>query len=58
VPNQYTPFAAHLFPWAAIHVIARCNKREVYFASPEDFQILLDHLGEMGRAYVREIGGR
>jgi len=32
-------------------VVARCNNREFYFAAPEDFEILLDHLGEMGSAY-------
>ena len=31
-----------------MHVVARCNNREFYFAAPEDFEILLDHLGEMG----------
>ncbi len=34
-----------------MHVVARCNNREFYFAAPEDFEILLDHLGEMGSAY-------
>ncbi len=32
-------------------VVARCNNREFYFAAPEDFEILLDHLGEMNSAY-------
>ncbi len=32
-------------------MVARCNNREFYFAAPEDFEILLDHLGEMGSAY-------
>ena len=27
------------------------NIREFYFAAPEDFEIFLDHLGEMGSAY-------
>ena len=34
-----------------MHVVARCNNREFYFAAPEDFEILLDLLGEMGSAY-------
>jgi putative transposase len=38
-------------PGGAMHVVARCNNREFYFAAPEDFEILLDHLGEMGSAY-------
>jgi hypothetical protein len=36
-------------PGGTMHVVARCNNREFYFAAPEDFEILLDHLGEMGR---------
>jgi hypothetical protein len=32
-------------------VVARCNNREFYFAAQEDFEVLLDHLGEMGSAY-------
>jgi putative transposase len=38
-------------PGATMHVVARCNNREFYFAAPEDFEILLDPLGEMGSAY-------
>ena len=38
-------------PGGTMHVVARCNNREFYFAAPEDFEILLDHLGEMGSAY-------
>ena len=38
-------------PGATMHVVARCNNREFYFAAPGDFEILLDHLGEMGSAY-------
>jgi putative transposase len=38
-------------PGGTMHVVARCNNREFYFAAPEDFEILLDHLGEMGNAY-------
>jgi hypothetical protein len=38
-------------PWGTMHVVARCNNREFYFAAPEDFEILLDHLGEMSRPY-------
>jgi len=38
-------------PGRTRHVVARCNNREFYFAAPEDFEILLDHLGEMSKAY-------
>jgi putative transposase len=38
-------------PSGTVHVVARCNNREFYFLSPEDFGILLDHLGEMSSAY-------
>ena len=31
-----------------MHVVARCKNRDFYFAAQEDFEILLDHLGEMG----------
>ena len=34
-----------------MHVVARCNNREFYFAAQEDFEVLLDHLGEMSSAY-------
>ena len=34
-----------------MHVVARCNNREFYFAAQEDFEVLLDHLEEMGSAY-------
>jgi len=36
-------------PGATMRVVARCNNREFYFAAPEDFEILLDLLGKMGR---------
>jgi putative transposase len=40
-----------------MHVVARCNNREFYFGAQEDFQILLDHLGEASSAYgVRLFG--
>ena len=29
-------------PSGTMHVVARCNNREFYFAAPEDFEILLD----------------
>jgi putative transposase len=38
-------------PGGTMHVVARCNNREFWIAAPEDFGILLDHLGEMGVAY-------
>jgi putative transposase len=44
-------------PGGTMHVVARCNNREFYFTAQKDFQILLDHLGEMSRAYgVRLFG--
>ncbi len=46
------PCSSRLYsPGATMHVVARCNNREFYFDAPEDFEILLDHLGEMGSAY-------
>jgi putative transposase len=44
-------------PGGTMHVVARCNNREFYFASQEDFQILLDHLGEMTSTYGVEMFG-
>jgi putative transposase len=38
-------------PEGTMHVVARCNNREFYFTAPEDFEILLDNLGEMSSAY-------
>ncbi len=38
-------------PGGTMHVVARCNNREFYFSADGDFQILLDHLGEMNSAY-------
>ena len=35
-------------PGGAMHVVTRCNNREFYFVAPEDFEILLDHLGGDG----------
>jgi putative transposase len=34
-----------------MHVVARCNNREFYFTTPEDFEILLEHLGEMSSVH-------
>jgi hypothetical protein len=41
------PVCRASMPPGEMHVVARCNNREFYFAAPEDFEILLDHLGEM-----------
>ncbi len=30
-----------------MHVVARCNNREFYFAAPEDFEISLDLTGRV-----------
>ena len=38
-------------PGGTMHVVARCNNLEFYFAVPEDFEILLNHLGEMSSTY-------
>ncbi len=38
-------------PGATVHVVARCNNREFYIISPEDFEVLLGHLREMRRTY-------
>jgi putative transposase len=34
-------------PEGTIHVVARCNNREFYFTTTEDFEILLEYLEEM-----------
>jgi len=44
-------------PGGTMHVVARCNNREFYFGAQEDFQILLDHLGEMSSAYGLKLFG-
>jgi len=44
-------------PGGTMHVVARCNTREFCFTAPEDFEILLDHLGEMSRAYEIRLFG-
>ena len=38
-------------PGSTVHVVARCNNREFYFTTPEDFAVLLGHLREMVRTY-------
>ena len=38
-------------PGGTVHVATRCNNREFYFATAEDFERLLAHLREMVRAY-------
>jgi putative transposase len=46
------PRAPRLYaPGGTMHVMARCNNQEFYFTTPEDFEILMDHLREMARAY-------
>ena len=44
-------------PGGTMHVVARCNNREFYFQAQEDFQILLDHLGQMSGAYGVKLFG-
>jgi putative transposase len=38
-------------PGGTIHVVARCNNREFSIVTPEDYEVLLDHLREMIRVY-------
>ena len=38
-------------PGGTVHVVARCNNREFYFTTPEDFAVLLAHLHELVRTY-------
>jgi REP-associated tyrosine transposase len=38
-------------PGGTMHVVARCNNRDFYFTSPEDFGLLLAHLRELVRTY-------
>jgi len=38
-------------PGGTIHVVSRCNNREFYFRTAEDFEVLRAHLGEMCRTY-------
>ncbi len=46
------PRAGRLYaPGGTVHVVARCNNREFYFITPEDFELLLAHLREMVRTY-------
>jgi len=46
------PRAPRLYaPGGTMHVVARCNNQEFYFTTPEDFEILMDHLREMACAY-------
>jgi REP element-mobilizing transposase RayT len=46
------PRGARLYaPGATVHVVARCNNREFYFTTREDFAVLLAHLRELVRTY-------
>jgi len=38
-------------PRSTVHVVARCNNREFYFTTAEDFDLLLSHLRELVRTY-------
>ncbi len=38
-------------PGGTVHVVARCNNREFFFTTAEDFALLLAHLREMRRTY-------
>jgi hypothetical protein len=39
-------------PGGTIHVVARCNNREFYFTTTEDFDCLLAYLRELVRTYA------
>jgi hypothetical protein len=46
------PRAPRLYaPGGTVHVVARCNNRDFYFTTSEDFELLLAHLREMVRTY-------
>jgi len=48
----HMPRAPRLYaPRATVHVVARCNNREFYFAADADFEVLATHLREMSRTY-------
>lgn len=38
-------------PGGTVHVVSRCNNREFYLTTPDDFAVLLAHLREMCRTY-------
>jgi putative transposase len=38
-------------PGGTLHVVARCNNREFYFSTADDFALLLAHLREMIRTF-------
>ncbi len=38
-------------PGGTVHVVGRCNNREFCFTTPDDFRLLLAHLGELARTY-------
>ena len=44
-------FVRNLSTGGTMHVVARCNNREFYFTSAEDFDCLLAHLRELVRTY-------
>ena len=43
-------------PAGTVHLVARCNNREFYFTTADDFEVLLAHLREVGRTKDRAIG--
>ena len=52
VPGVAMPRAPRVVaPGGTIHVVARCNNREFYFSTAEDFDLLLAHLHELVRTY-------
>ncbi len=51
-PRVEMPRARRLVaPGGTMHVVARCNNREFYFTTAEDFAVLVAHLRELVRTY-------
>ena len=52
VPRVVMPRAPRMqAPGGTMHVVARCNNREFFFSTAEDFALLLAHLREVVRTY-------
>ena len=52
VPRVAMPRASRMqVPGGTMHVMARCNNREFFFSTAEDFALLLAHLREVVRTY-------
>jgi len=52
LPQVAMPRAPRMqVPGGTMHVVARCNNREFYFSTADDFALLLAHLRELVRIY-------